>query len=173
MRVACIGSRDMDTKQVSWCRQIGALIATNGFELHSGNALGADQSFAAGANQEHPELVHLHLPWASYEVGAVQARNHVSVYPFGNMKFYMDIAEEAHPRWDLLKQAVRKLHTRNSSILVPNQVDVDICIAWPSAKRGGGGTGQGMRIATSRGIKLINLRDTEPSQVIDWLSELK
>jgi hypothetical protein len=173
MRVACIGSRDMDARQVSWCRQIGALITANGFELHSGNALGADQAFASGANQEHPELVYLHLPWASYEVGAVQDLNHVSVYPFGNMKFYVDIAAEVHPRWNFLKQAVRKLHARNSSILVPNQTNVDVCIAWPSAIKGGGGTGQGMRIAKSRGIKLIDLRETEPSQVVTWLGELR
>lgn len=172
MRVACIGSRDLNRDQVAQCQKIGALIVANGFELHSGNALGADQAFASGANQEHPDLVHLHLPWASYERKAVRPENHVYVYPFGNMKFYVDVAADAHPNWNNLKSAVRKLHARNSSILIPDQKEVDVCIAWPSSRPGGGGTGQGMRIATARGINLIDLTKTNPQQVVDWLTSV-
>lgn len=172
MRVACIGSRDLTRAQVEQCQEIGALVVANGFELHSGNALGADQAFASGANSKHPELVHLHLPWSSYEQESVRPENHVYVYPFGNMKFYVDVAANAHPNWTNLKSAVRKLHARNGSILIPNGKDVDVCIAWPSSRLGGGGTGQGMRIAQSRGIRLIDLTKVSPSQVISWLKNV-
>lgn len=173
MKVACIGSRDLSDVQLRFCETIGRLIVENGFELHSGNAPGADQAYARGGNQVNPEMVHLHLPWQSFRREAVVPGNHVYVYPFNALRFYVDIAAECHPKWQYLKEYARKLHTRNASILVPNQQNVDVCVAWPSSRPGGGGTGQGMRIAKSRGIRLVDLTRVRPEQVVHWLRSVR
>lgn len=172
MRVACIGSRDLNEQELSYCFEIGRLIVLHGFELHSGNAPGADQAYAAGGNDVDPTRVHIHLPWRSFQRQAIVEGNHVYEYPFGSMRFYVDIAAECHPRWQYLRDYAKKLHTRNASILVPNQKNVDVCLAWPSKRPGGGGTGQGMRIAQSRDIRLVDLTHTHPDIVLRWLQEI-
>lgn len=173
MKVACIGSRDLTPEQLGLCQEIGRLIALNGFELHSGNAPGADQAYASGANQVNPELVHLHLPWPGFKREAVWRGNQVHVYPFDGVRFYVDIAAECHPKWDYLRDYAKKLHARNVSILMPARKKVDVCVAWPSERVGGGGTGQGMRIAEAYGIRLVDLRRTPAQQVVSWLQDLK
>lgn len=173
MKVACIGSRDLTEDQLDLCVEIGRLVVANGFELHSGNADGADQAYARGGNSVNPEMVHLHLPWLSFKKNAIVLGNHVYIYPFDSMRFYVDIAADCHPKWQYLKDYAKKLHARNASILVPGQQNVDFCVAWPSSRPGGGGTGQGMRIAERRGIKLIDLTRTPAEQVIRWLEQVQ
>lgn len=173
MRVACIGSRGLSAQELDLCRELGKLVVGAGHELHSGNAPGADQAYARGGNEVDPSRVFLHLPWDGFEKRSIQPANRVEVYPFGNMRFYVDIAAASHPYWSRLKSGVRRLHTRNASILVPHQQAVDVCVAWPSSKPGGGGTGQGMRIAKRLGIRLIDLTRTDPLQVIRWLKDVQ
>ncbi|MBD3261608.1 MAG: hypothetical protein GF334_08005 [Candidatus Altiarchaeales archaeon] len=173
MRVACIGSRGLSNQELDLCRQMGRLLVRAGYELHSGNAPGADQAFAAGGNEVDPSLVFLHLPWPGFEKQAALQGNQVDTYPFEDMRFYVDIAAENHPYWNRLKSGVRKLHTRNAAILVPGKRNVDVCLAWPSRKPGGGGTGQGMRIAQKRGIRLLDLTRVNPQQVIRWLEDIQ
>lgn len=171
MRVACIGSRDLSEEALDDCTEIGRLVVSRGFELHSGNAPGADQAFAQGGNSVDPKRVHLHLPSFSFNLEAIVLGNHVYTYPFDDLRFYSTIAADCHPKWEYLKDYVRKLHVRNASILVPQKQNVDVCVAWPSQRIGGGGTGQGMRIAAARGIRLIDLTQTPAEQVIFWLEQ--
>lgn len=154
MRIACIGSRALNEGDLHTCFQLGEFIANQGGEIHSGNAEGADQAFANGANTVDPERVHLHLPWASFNHSAVVAGN-VAHLPVEGSGFEMTAAKY-HPRWKYLKQGARKLHIRNVSIVVWPCVK-DLVLAFPSQKAGGGGTGQGIRIATGLGIEVIDL----------------
>lgn len=173
MKVACIGSRDLTPEQLELCREIGRGVVSKGFELHSGNAVGADQAYARGGNEVNPEMVHLHLPWRGFNRKAIEAGNHAHVYPFDGMRFYVDIAAECHPKWDYLRDYVKKLHARNVSILMPQRQAVGVCVAWPSQRLGGGGTGQGMRIAKAKGIRLIDLTKTPAQQVVRWLQDVR
>ena len=73
------------------------------------------------------------------------------------------MAATYHPAWKCSPGA-RKLHGRNMyQILGPNlDSPADLVVCW--TKDGGptGGTGQVIRIAMAKGIKIINLFNPEP-----------
>lgn len=172
VRIACIGSRELAGEWLNVCEKLGAWIVRVGHELHSGNAQGADQAFARGGNKVDPTKVHLHLPWLSYERDAIVLGNHVDVLASMDDKeqqTYKNYAKAHHPAWFRLSNGGMLLHARNGRILFPNGYPgkpVDLVLAWPSRKLGGGGTGHGMRVAQAEGIPLVNLNelriDTEP-----------
>lgn len=171
-RIACIGSRELAGEWLNVCEKLGAWIVRCGHELHSGNAQGADQAFARGGNKVDPTKVHLHLPWLSYERDAIVLGNHVDVLASLHWQIqsrYMDFAAQHHPAWERVSKGGRMLHARNGRIIYPEillNFPVKLVLAWPSRKIGGGGTGQGMRMAEDAGIPLVNLNelriDTEP-----------
>lgn len=172
--IACIGSRGLKPSEILECEEIGRAIAERGWELHTGNAQGADQAFARGANEADPKLVHLHLPWFKYERDAIVPGNVVvSVEDLEpeELAFYTECARRNHPAWHHLSQGVRKLMIRNGMIIDPKDcaLPVDVTIAWPSDKRGGGGTGQGMRMSDEQKIRLIDLTQTDPDLVHRWI----
>jgi len=172
VRIACIGSRDLTTAQLGICEKLGFWVVQCGHILDTGNAPGADQAFARGANQVRPDLVHLHLPWYNFERQAIHDDNVVHLLndlDELHFKLYESVAIQHHPAWGRLSQGARKLMLRNSSIMFPTVVPegsgiegvpVDMCLALPSDKPGGGGTGQGMRIAQDTTTRLFNLRET-------------
>ena len=169
MRYACIGSRALSDDEIQRCHDLGRHLVQCGHEVHTGNAPGADQAFAAGGSSVDPSLVHLHLPWSTFEAQHIIEGNVVhnlnDMHPDG-LALYEQIAADHHPAWSRLSQGVRKLMMRNSSILLPPPETraVDVCIAFPGVPLGG--TGQGMRIAEYLHIRLINMR-TMDDPVID------
>lgn len=164
--IACIGSRELTEVQLNICQSLGVWIVRRGHELHSGNAPGADQAYARGGNEVNPALVNLHLPWFKFERHAIHPMNVVwnvddeHDVPAEKLVMFESLARKHHPAWHRLSQGARKLMVRNSSIIKPPpEFDhVDLVLAWPSDKPGGGGTGQGMRIAQDLGIPLVDLR---------------
>lgn len=163
-RIAGIGSRELTHEQLGICHTLGQWIVKCGHSLYSGGAHGADYAFASGANSVDSRRVHLMLPWGSYNAGQITRENALTTV--GDLdpteyQFYLRIARENHPKFDYLSQGAQKLHLRNGMILFPpsgnNPRPVDLVLAWPSAKVGGGGTGQGMRVAEKLGIRLVNL----------------
>jgi hypothetical protein len=155
MRIACIGSRNIGADEKDICFKLGSFIAKCRGEIHTGNAEGADQAFASGGNEVDPGLVNLHLPWPGFNEEAIVEGNviHLPPYPW----CCVDLAMKAHPRWQYLKQGAKKLHIRNASIILPRGHTTHLVLALPSQKPGGGGTGQGMRIALNTGIDVVNL----------------
>lgn len=143
-RYACIGSRELNEEQRDICFRIGRFIAQQGAEIHSGNAEGADQAFASGGNSVEPKLVHLHLPWPNFNREAIVRGN--VIHLVHEQSHYEEIAAKHHPKWNYLRQGAKKLHTRNVSIVLYPLLK-DMVLAWPSTRPGGGGTGQGIRIA--------------------------
>ena len=174
---AGIGSRDLTPEQLEICRKLGQWFAAAGWVLNSGNAKGADQAFALGANRVDPSLVHLHLPWPSYERQAVVKGNVVRCVEdlaTHELEWYTKHAEKHHPAWGRLSQGAQKLMTRNGMILLPCGCHpVDLVLAWPSNRKGGGGTGQGMRIAEEQGVRLINLNNTTQASLAALCDEVR
>ena len=165
--IACIGSRDISYAHEKICEKIGAWIVGNGGYLHTGNACGADQAFARGANKVSPDRVNLYLPWASYEQQAIHQENTVLVFDKlsgGSRAYYEGNAEKYHPAWSKCSSAAKKFHARNGMIIL--HVGVDLVIAWPGYDKVGG-TGQGMRVAKGGGIPIINLSKFIPRYVED------
>ena len=161
-RIACIGSRELAGEWLNVCEKLGEWIVRCGHVVESGNAQGADQAFARGGNRVDPTKVHLHLPWLSYERSALVLGNHVDVLASMGDKeqqTYKNYAKAHHPAWFRLSNGGQLLHARNGRILFPNGYPgkpVDLVLAWPSRKLGGG-TGQGIRMAHAEGIPLVDL----------------
>lgn len=151
-KIACIGSRELGSDEISLCVRIGHHIASLGAFVGSGNALGADQAYARGSNAVSPAQTIVYLPWASYENSALVAGNRVRVC--GDDAEYRTLAAPLHPAWDRLSRGVRALHTRNVGIIQ----GASVVIAWPNAsKPHGGGTSMGIRTAKSLSIPVLDL----------------
>ena len=138
--------------------------AEQGCTIVTGNAHGADQSFALGANMVSPALVELCLPWQMYNHHAIilPVERHDAngrpdgEYP-GNTVLLADhaspeqraMAERAHSAWANLKDGTRRLLTRNALICH----NIQFLLAHPNLQKDGwGGTGHTMRIAAMLGI---------------------
>lgn len=157
-KIACVGSRDISEPVAALLRAIGAEIVGRDWELHSGNADGSDAAFAAGGNVR-PELVHLHLPWPSYNADRIVAGN---VLHNALDEQLMQLAKSAHPVWSHLGQGSKKLMTRNASIVQTS----DVVVAFQKSE-GSGGTAHSLRIASAldRPVVRVNI-DSTPKGII-------
>lgn len=151
MYVACIGSRSLLAKDITLCETIGRYIASVGSIVVTGNAKGADQAYARGANSVAPTAVRLYLPWRTYNAEAIVEGNKVIKEP---EKIWYQIAAKYHPNWGSLKRGGRCLHARNVGIIGVS----DFVVAFPSGGYGGG-TAMGMRLGHARNLKVDNLRE--------------
>lgn len=164
-RIACIGSRDIPPKTEGLMEQIGEYIASRGWYIASGNALGSDAAYARGANRVDPSKVILYLPWRTYNEELIVRGNR---YTFDIRPEWEDTAKEFHPAWNKLTQGVRKLMARNAGIISR----ADKVIAYLNhSKSSGGGTGHGWRISGSKGIPRLDLATKEYNldEIIEWL----
>lgn len=149
--VSCIGTRNPTGEMWENCVKLGAWIVRQGGQVHSGNAEGIDFAFAEGGNSVDPAKVFLHLPWKGFNDHQIRKGNRMVLPPYP--QWMEDLTVRLHPRGPYLKRGALALHTRNVAI-VHRTI---LCVAAPSSKAGGGGTGQGMRIAEDQGIECINL----------------
>lgn len=143
---AGIGSRETPADVMKVMRFVSEKLDDRGFTLRSGGADGADTAFGEGATRKE-----IFLPWPGF--------NHVSggiVMPF-NRKAYA-IAEAAHPNWAACSATARKLHTRNVHQVLGADLETpsEFVLCWTKGGRGGGGTGQAIRIAKANGIPVYD-----------------
>lgn len=145
--------------------------------LRSGGCLGADKAFEHGvyqAMQFYPDpyiydFAEFYWPWEGYgEQGFVQAGYPKLSSPSDEA---FDIAAQYHPSWKYLKQGAKKLHARNSHILLGENLDdpVDFVICWTKDGKASGGTGQALRIAEDLKIEVYNLQDKNDWIMVDAL----
>jgi len=157
MNIACIGSRDLNKDELARCKEWGYKFAREGYVIQTGNARGADQAFAEGANTVNPEMVMLFLPWSSYEKHRIIEGNKVIVFDESNPahRLWMEEAEKHHPAWYKLSRGSRLLMARNIGIID----GTFYVVAFPKTNPFGqlGGTGQGIRYATSRGVPVYRM----------------
>ncbi len=114
-----------------------------GYVLRSGGAEGADAAFETGVTS--PQNKRIYLPWAGF--------NGKQGIVCGRIPSLRDIAFTYHPTWGQLSEAVRKLMTRNSAIVLgypPEPEPSQFVLCWTPEGKGGGGTGQALRIARGR-----------------------
>ena len=148
---AGIGSRDTPLVVQNQMRSFARSLASWGWILHSGGAVGADQAFASGAG----------------EAACIFTASNAHEQPgFAGAE---RIAEEHHPAWHRLSPYVRRLHARNVfQVLGPDlhsPVRFVLCWTPDGAYRGRetgmktGGTGQALRIADAYGIPIYNLKN--------------
>lgn len=136
-----MGARNINEKFQTLARRLGGGVVKRGHVISSGNAEGADENFAAGANKIAPERVVLYIPDSKHRPASIHPQNKVCqiIKPE-----WMEIAKQYHPKWHLLKTGVQQLMARNVGIV--NKADA--VIAMPDfTKLGLGGTGHSIRVA--------------------------
>jgi hypothetical protein len=155
---AGIGSRETPGDVFDAMVEFARLMAARGWGLRSGGADGADTAFANGALLWAPTRFELYLPWHRYN-GHQVARLH------GPTEAAYELAAQFHPAWEGLSAQARTLHARNSHVILGPELDdpVSMVVCWtPDGSLDGsspraGGTGQALRIAADRGIRVFNL----------------
>lgn len=127
-------------------------LGRDGWVLRSGGAPGADTAFERGA-LEIGSPAEIYLPWPRFN----DHPSHLTTV----CKHAIEIAEVFHPTLKNLSRASRLLHGRNTYQVLGTKLDapVDMIICWTEDAKGGGGTGQAIRIATHLGIRIEDLGD--------------
>ena len=156
MIIAGIGARVTPPDALMQIEQIGMMLALRGLRGRSGGADGADSAFARGFAVINPSLL--------------------KVYP-GKVGHYVEWQQHAaqyHPNWEACDDTARKLHARNSAIMLgdtpisaPEPVNAVVC--WTEGGAIKGGTGQALRIATALGISVFNLAIVTPDHFWQWI----
>lgn len=143
-----IGSRQTPEHILGIMSKIGKSFAEKGLLLRSGGAIGADTAFERGCN-------------------AVKGKKEI-YYPTNNkgiivseeiMQQALELAGQIHPAWNRCSDYAKRLHARNGMQILGRELNepTDFVVCW--TKDGGptGGTGQAIRLAMSRDIKIYNL----------------
>jgi len=163
MIYAGIGSRSTPPGILNLMELIGFMMCWEGWTLRSGYAQGADRAFYQGHCQAPANgKAEIYLPWDGYN----GARVGVGIGDFLMPRYYLEaeqLASKFHPAWDRCKPGAKLMHTRNCyQILGADlQTPCDLVICWTPNAKGGGGTGQALRIARHHGILIIDLADPE------------
>ncbi len=154
-----VGSRQTPNDVLILMYRIGKAMAEKGWILRSGNAIGADQAFAKGANEINPMQVELYLPWDTYNRGAQVTGNGIRTMA---TKEAILIAPKYVPHWARLKDSHKLLHARNlHQVLGPELIDPDkfskSLLCWTPKGEITGGTATAIRCAMANNILVINL----------------
>lgn len=145
---AIIGTREPDEAQAEVAFRLAWAIAILGGQIvRTGGAYGIDQKAMEGTQGRNLEV---YLPWASYNQVIVPNTARRIVYDPKVHTSWTDSVGLYHPNAVRLSRSILSLHARNFGIVH----GVRTVIALPS-EDGGGGTGQGIRIARALRIPVI------------------
>jgi hypothetical protein len=147
---AGIGSRSTPEDMLQIMKIIAHKLSFMGWTLRSGHADGADKAFEEGAS-----LKEIYLPWAGFN-GSKRSPNHIVT--FGTDEQWQ-IAAQYHPDWAACSHGARLLHVRNVlQVLGPDcKTPATMVLCWTPGGKGGGGTGQAIRIANAYQIPVFDL----------------
>jgi hypothetical protein len=142
---AGIGSRETPRSVLDLMTLIAVKLESLGYTLRSGGAIGADTAFEDGVKS---------LKEIFYDIDATSDA--------------IELASQFHPAWHNCRSGARKLHGRNSMILLGNNLDtpVKFVVCWTRDGKDTGGTGLGIRIAESMNIPIFNLYKYEHKERI-------
>lgn len=142
---AGIGSRETPPMIGARMAERAKQQAEHGYTLRSGAAYGADRAFEFGAIAGKGGL-EIWLPWLGYN-------GHPSTLIPTPEAF--ELAAKFHPAWDACSPTAKKLHARNSHIILGADLKtpVEFVLYWTKDGGPSGGTGQGLRIAQAHGIR--------------------
>lgn len=173
---AGIGSRETPDDVIALMERTADHLAADGWTLRSGNAPGADQAFGRGHLRTLcNDRIELYLPWPEFEADALRGWDRAIVARSTAQDEAYAIAEQFHPNWPALKRGGRALQARNVHQILGHDVTQPILskfvICWTPGARGGGGTGQAIRIATHYGVPVFDLADpAKRSRIEAWIA---
>lgn len=151
-----VGSRETPIEILGLMSVLGYYLAKDGYTLRSGGAPGADTAFEAGAwaalDADGTTKPEIYLPWEGFEGRTRVSRTEPQTEAF-------EIAKQAHPNWFGLSPAGKKFHARNvHQVLGFNVTDPSVSgflVCWTRDAKGGGGTGQALRLAKQYGVREV------------------
>ena len=159
---AGIGSRQTPLKVIEIMEKLGYSLALRGYTLRSGAAKGADSAFEGGCRVAKGSK-EIWLPWPGY------VSEYDQVFPQYPTEEHYTLASTLHPAWPYLKQGVRALHARNTGQILGQDLNtpVQFVICYTddgvedaeNVTKSTGGTGTAIKLASLRGIPVINLRN--------------
>lgn len=149
MYYAGIGSRETPAETLNSFEYFGELFARKGFVLRSGGAKGADSAFENGCDKVNGNK-EIFLPWKGFE-GSDSKLYNISADA-------LDVAATYHPYWKNLSDGAKKLQARNSYQVLGYNLDTpsNFIVCWTKNGKGGGGTGQAIRIAKANNIPVFD-----------------
>lgn len=133
---AGVGSRETPRSILDLMTMIAVKLESLGYTLRSGGAIGADTAFESGVKS---------LKEIFYDYDATSES--------------IELASHYHPAWHNCRSGGRKLHGRNSMIMLGRNLDtpVKFVICWTKDGRDTGGTGLAIRMAEDLKIPIFNL----------------
>lgn len=169
MNYAGIGSRETPPSALEFMTRCATEWARKGWTLRSGGAKGADKAFEKGAidggGDGGIELYFTDRSRIGYTENPDEDR--FSNLGQANVDRYdpemwikaKEIAAEYHPAWERCSPYARKLHARNSFIILGGCLNdpVNLVVCWTEGGKLKGGTAQGLRIAKDFQIPIANL----------------
>lgn len=161
MFYAGIGSRETPPSVLAEMTNIATSLEVQGFILRSGAAPGADEAFEVGALDKK----RIYLPWKGFnESDGIVCGRHIKL---------RTIAAKFHPYWNYLTEPAKMLMTRNTAQVLglePEWKPSLFVVCWTPEGKGGGGTGQAIRIARDYKIPVYDLALPERKAAFynDW-----
>lgn len=147
---AGIGARKTPVPILEAMEHAGENLAKMGLTLRSGAAEGADTAFELGVS--HVEgTKEIYLPWKKF-------RQRQSTYEYPSLEAHA-LGVKYHPNWRALSQGAQNLMARNSHQVLGWDLNSPalFVLCWTPGGKGGGGTGQAIRIAKAHNIPVIDL----------------
>lgn len=155
---AGIGSRETPPDIENLMRILGLNLAIRQYVLRSGAADGADRAFMLGAavygGAEEIFLAEYRPRYDS--MYGLNKHRRIFEDPPG---WAMQTVAQYHPRPQALSDYAWKLMARNAQIILGQHgtCNVEFVLCWTKDGKSSGGTGQALRIAEDKGIKIVNL----------------
>jgi hypothetical protein len=145
---AGIGSRETPAAVRARFFMLAKELGEAGWTLRSGGAEGADQAFESGLEPHHPREIY--LPWPGF------SGNRSRLFKPTTEAF--ELAKQFHPAWERCSAAARRMHARNMHQVLGQDLasPAELVVCWTPDGRGGGGTGQAIRLAKSRDIPIFD-----------------
>lgn len=155
MIYAGIGSRNIQGRSslitdITFCAK---WLEKKGYLLRSGGALGCDKVFEEAVSKQNAQIFKMN-----------DATNESMLH-----------AAKFHPAWNKLNLIVKKLHGRNSMIIMGEKLDnpVDFVLCYTTDGKASGGTGQGIRVANYYNIPVFNLYKKSKNDFVKFFNSLQ
>lgn len=158
-----VGSRDVPEDIYKLLQALGRKLATQGYALRSGGAVGCDTAFYEGC-KEAGGMSTIFTPWEGFN--NLYGENIICLDDIPQNLIYRAEweARQVHPMFDKLTQGAKKLHTRNVfqvlGVGLGKPSDFLVCYAPVQGNSVRGGTRTAVELAKVYNIPVYNVFDS-------------
>jgi hypothetical protein len=151
--VAVIGTRTPTTHQISLAKTVARELSKKGLYIKTGGAEGIGK---VAMDNTVPGKLRVYLPWYSYNRNVIPPHAIKCTFSATDNRDWLESVSKYHPNPAALRDGGVLLHARNYGVVKGTR----LVVAFPQMG-GGGGTGQGIRIANGLGIQVISVEPND------------